>query len=63
MKLATAILGGLFVAFVVYFVVWFFARNLVDGQGAAIEVGGHGAGILLALAAGVSSFRASRSRP
>ncbi len=47
MKLVTAIIGGLFVAFVVYFIVWFFARNLVDGQGMAIEVGGHVLVILL----------------
>jgi hypothetical protein len=61
-KLVTAIIGGLFVTFVVYLVVWFFARNFVDGQGTAIEVSGHVLVILLSLAAGFSSFRASLLR-
>ena len=54
--------GGLFVAFVAYLIFWFFARNLVDGQGVVIEIGGHVLVILLSLAAGFSSFRASRLR-
>lgn len=62
MKLVTAIIGGLFVAFVVYLVVWFFARNFVDGQGTAIEVGGHVLVIPVSLAVGFSSFRVSLSR-
>ncbi len=62
MRFATAIIGGLFVALVVYVVVWLLARNVVDGQGMAIEVGGHVLVILLALAVGLSSFRASLGR-
>lgn len=62
MKFVTAIIGGLFVTLVTYLVVWFFARNFVDGQGTAIEIGGHVLVILLSLAVGFSSFRASLLR-
>ncbi len=62
MKYVTGIIGGLFVAFVVYFVVWFFARNFFDGLGVAMEAGGHALVILLSLAVGFSSFRASLAR-
>lgn len=62
MKLVTAILGGTLVAVVVYLVGWFLARNVVDGHGAVIEVGGDLLVVLLALIAGASSFRASMAR-
>jgi hypothetical protein len=62
MKTVTAIIGGLFVAFVVFFVSWFFLRNLVDGQGVAVEIGGLVVVVLFSLLVGFSSFRASLSR-
>jgi hypothetical protein len=62
LKHVTAIIGGSFVAFVVYFVIWFFARNMVDGQGSGAEVGGHLVVVFIALAAGLSSYRASVAR-
>lgn len=62
LKRVTAIVGGLFVAFVVYLVVWFFARNMVEGLGTGIEIGGHVAVVFIALAAGFSSCRASLAR-
>jgi hypothetical protein len=58
----SAIVGGLFVAVVVYAVVWFFVRNMVAGLGTRGVVGGHLLVILFALAVGFSSFRASLAR-
>ena len=62
MKRVTAIIGGLFVALVVYLVIWFFARNMVEGLGTGAEVGGHLLVIFIALAAGFSLYRASLAR-
>lgn len=62
MKRLTATIGGSFVAFIVYFVIWFFARNMVEGLGTGVEVGGHLLVAFIALAAGFSSYRASVAR-
>jgi small neutral amino acid transporter SnatA (MarC family) len=62
LKRVTAIIGGLFIAFIVYLVIWFFARNMVEGLGTGVEVGGHLLVVFIALAAGFSSYRASLAR-
>ena len=62
MRRVTAIIGGLFVAFIVYLIIWFFARNMVEGLGTGPEVGGHVLVVFLALAAGFSSYRTSLAR-
>jgi MFS-type transporter involved in bile tolerance (Atg22 family) len=54
--------GGLFVAFVCYLILWFIARNMVDGAGAAVDVGWHALVIALSLGAGYSSFRSTLRR-
>ena len=59
MKGVTAIIGGLFVAFIVYFFIWSFARNMVEGLGTGAEIGGHLLVVGIALVAGFSSYRAS----
>jgi polyferredoxin len=62
LKRVTAIIGSLFVAFLVYFVIWFFARNMVEGLGTGAEVGGHLLVVFIALAAGFASYRGSLAR-
>ena len=62
MKRVTATIGGLFVALIVYLVIWFFARNMVERQGTGAEVGGHLLVVFIALGAGFSSYRASLAR-
>jgi hypothetical protein len=62
LKRVAAIVGGLVVSAVVYLVVWFFARNAVEGLGTAAEAGGHLLVVGVALAAGVASYRASMAR-
>ena len=62
LKHLTAAVGALFVALVVYLALWFFAQNMVEGLGSGAEVGGHLLVVLLALAAGFSSYRASLAR-
>ena len=57
-----AMIGAVLVALVVYLVIWFFARNMVDGLGSGAEVGGHLLVVLIALVAGFSSYRASLAR-
>jgi hypothetical protein len=62
MQFLSSIIRGLLLAVLVYFAVWFFARNLVDGLGSAIEIAGHVAVILFSLAVGVISFIESLTR-
>ena len=61
-KRITATVGGAFVAGVVYLFVWFFARGFFDTSDTAVQVFGHAIVVLIALAAGVSSYRASLAR-
>ncbi len=62
MKYVSARVGGSVAVLVVYLVVWFVARNVVDGLGPAIEIGGHVLATLLSLAVGFSSFLAPLAR-
>jgi hypothetical protein len=62
MKYVNAGIGGALVALVVYLVVWFVARNMIDGLGALIEIGGHVLVVFVAVVAGYSSYRASLNR-
>lgn len=62
MNLATAIIGGCVTALLVYFFTWFVVRSAVDGLGAPIETGAALLVVLVALAAGIESFRATRKR-
>jgi hypothetical protein len=62
MQFVSSIIRGVVLSFVVYLFVWFFARNLVDGQGRLIEIGGHVAVILFSLTVGLFSFLGSLAR-
>jgi len=62
MKSVGATVGGLLVTLVVYLFIWFFVRNMVEGPRADVQIVAHVIVILIALAAGYSSYRSSMRR-
>lgn len=62
MKHVLAAVGGVFVAIVVYMAIWFFARNMVEGQLRAIQNAVDVVSIVISLAAGFSSYRGTLRR-
>lgn len=58
-KRIVATVGGCFVAFVVYFFLWFIVRNMVSGTPLAILVAINAAVAAISIWAGISSYRSS----
>jgi hypothetical protein len=59
MKRLVAIIGATIVAIAVYLIAWFVVRNMVDGLGQTVEIGGHMLTVFVAVIAGLSSYRSS----